>query len=194
MLYRDDVTIDQLVENKLYSLRSPCGPERSKDRALWDSVFERVRNFTSDSGYMLLLMARLMCETFVVDETERRDLRGVLLDRHDVKKAKYREVVIERADRNTILPERRLAGNVYFLQDEYFGHIKIGKANTVKRIECLCLASPIPLRVVASLYSTRPYSVEHDLHVRFRYCRVHGEWFAPDVKLLELIKDINNGS
>lgn len=77
---------------------------------------------------------------------------------------------------------------IYFLQADIIGRIKIGhtsKANADSRLEALRTASPVPLRLLATMKGNR--TREQRLHLRFAASRVHGEWFEPTPKLIRFI-------
>jgi hypothetical protein len=71
----------------------------------------------------------------------------------------------------TISPIRSM---VYFIEGA--GRVKIGWTSDLRgRLSALQSASPVPLRVLASLRASR--HMELELHDRFAEFRLHGEWF-----------------
>jgi len=78
---------------------------------------------------------------------------------------------------------------IYFLQQGVDGPIKIGTSRQAvlkSRISTLQTASPYPLRLLGVIEGGR--KAEDHLHERFAASRLNGEWFAPDIELLEFIK------
>lgn len=63
------------------------------------------------------------------------------------------------------------------------GLLKIGFARDVAdRLAALQLGSPVPLRVVAYVPG-EARKLERWLHLRYKHCRMHGEWFEPGPEL-----------
>ena len=78
---------------------------------------------------------------------------------------------------------------VYFVQSTHGGPIKIGFSNNVTaRLRDLQHGSPLPLVVLATTPGAR--TEEAALHDRYRYSRMHGEWFAPSDDLLDHIRSL----
>ncbi len=79
---------------------------------------------------------------------------------------------------------------IYFIQAEN-GLIKIGTCIDLSlRLSALQTGSPLKLSVIGTYQSTT--LTEKELHKKYDYCKSHGEWFYPDIKLLNFIKEINN--
>lgn len=82
------------------------------------------------------------------------------------------------------------AKHVYFMRPLGMdGPIKIGCSVTpAKRLRSLEIWSPIQLELIASA----PGDHRHEwlLHQRFGDLRLHGEWFKPSTKMLELIDHV----
>ena len=92
---------------------------------------------------------------------------------------------------STVKPPNNPIGNfVYFVQQDKVGPVKIGitKNNIIKRIESLQTASPLLLRLVSYIRDPYPETIENDLHYQFRKHRLKGEWFKPDMEILNFIK------
>lgn len=77
--------------------------------------------------------------------------------------------------------------SVYFVQQGASGPIKIGKAaNVAARIASLQTANPYPLTLLGT--AAGGIERERELHERFAADRLHGEWFAPSLALLDFIE------
>lgn len=73
---------------------------------------------------------------------------------------------------------------IYFAQTSDNRHIKIGyTTNVAKRIEGLRTASPMPIKVLATMPGDG--SIEHQIHARFHGLRVNREWFQTSQSLVE---------
>lgn len=81
-------------------------------------------------------------------------------------------------------------GNIYFLQAEVVGHIKIGvtESKNAQRLKDLQTGSPLRLHLVGYLKGNHPIQIEHRLHTSFQSARLHGEWFRPVPELLDFIR------
>lgn len=86
---------------------------------------------------------------------------------------------------------RRLSSSdqlVYFIQqgNDDEGPIKIGMSNNIhKRLAALQTSNPYPLRLLA--VRSGGHREEARLHLRFRLCHLHGEWFTPIEELFDEI-------
>ena len=80
---------------------------------------------------------------------------------------------------------------VYFIQSIIGGPIKIGMSTDVaKRVETIQTMNPteiLLLSVIHTVDSKEAYSVELELHNKFKRHRLHGEWFKPVNSLLKCI-------
>lgn len=76
---------------------------------------------------------------------------------------------------------------VYFIRGTESGRIKIGTTTgwAKARLDALQIGSPEPLEWLCNLPGGR--DAERALHAEFAAYRLHGEWFAPNPKLLGLI-------
>lgn len=73
---------------------------------------------------------------------------------------------------------------VYFVQRGEGGPVKIGTTRDVdSRLSALQTASSEPLILLGTMSGSR--ALEADLHRAFEPHRLHGEWFKPDLSLLE---------
>lgn len=73
--------------------------------------------------------------------------------------------------------------DVYFIQAECCGSIKIGWAiNAKQRLRELQRFSACRLKTLAIRHA--PRSTEHDYHELFAAHRLHGEWFRPHPDIL----------
>jgi hypothetical protein len=76
---------------------------------------------------------------------------------------------------------------VYFIQGEDGGNIKIGYARDVAaRVASFQPGSPVRLRVLATQQGGQ--ALESALHRRFAADRLHGEWFAASAALVSYIE------
>jgi len=77
--------------------------------------------------------------------------------------------------------------DVYFIQGEYGGPIKIGIANDIQsRLASHQTGSPVILRIVG-ISSNGGKKLESKLHKQFADIRLHGEWFEATPELLSYI-------
>lgn len=83
--------------------------------------------------------------------------------------------------------------NIYFIQQEPDGPVKIGKATDVmKRLTMLQIGCPEKLKVLYSFEvpdEKSDYAEKH-IHYCFRNRRIRGEWFMPCPYLYDYIKAI----
>jgi hypothetical protein len=85
----------------------------------------------------------------------------------------------------TRLEERQ----VYFIQAEGLGLIKIGVANcSHSRLRCLAPMSPAPLTLLGAVKTDKVGSLEKELHRQFAEHRSHGEWFKAAPELVRYIE------
>jgi hypothetical protein len=83
--------------------------------------------------------------------------------------------------------------HIYFIQPVEGGPIKSGSAvNVETRFLAIQSCSPSILKVLATV-PDKDALYERELHKRFAYCRLHGEWFSPVAELLELIDKFKMG-
>lgn len=79
---------------------------------------------------------------------------------------------------------------VYFIQAEKLGLIKIGTANfAAERLASIQGISPDKLRLLGVVICNEYGFLEGILHGKFCLHRVHGEWFRPHQEILDYIKD-----
>jgi hypothetical protein len=77
-------------------------------------------------------------------------------------------------------------GFVYIIQEEFTGHVKIGVSTNIgQRLRNLQTANSGKLKVIGIKASNDPYTLEHELHQKFKDYRIQGEWFShlPEPKL-----------
>lgn len=80
--------------------------------------------------------------------------------------------------------------NVYFIQAECCGSIKIGWSHRAKqRFDYLQRFSACRLKMLA--VRKAPISTESDYHRLFADHRLHGEWFTPHPDILTEVAEIN---
>jgi len=80
--------------------------------------------------------------------------------------------------------------DLYFIQCGNDGPIKIGiSSNTDKRLFELEPFSPYELRIL-KIVKNGGQGLERKLHKKFADLRLKNEWFEPDKKLLEYIKNL----
>lgn len=78
---------------------------------------------------------------------------------------------------------------VYFIQDGKGngGAIKIGKAKNVQsRLDALQIGNPRKLSIMATIKCKsckEAEKLEKELHKKFKYYRIRGEWFSGNIKL-----------
>lgn len=78
---------------------------------------------------------------------------------------------------------------MYFIQETDSGYIKIGVTENLKlRHRTLQQGNPRVLVMLATMEAPGGVEDEHRLHDHFTADRVHGEWFKPSAKLMELIE------
>lgn len=77
--------------------------------------------------------------------------------------------------------------SVYFIQSAGTGAIKIGvSADMRNRLSSLQIAHDAELTLLGT---TRVYK-ERDLHRKFRFIRLRGEWFKPEPELIRFLRDL----
>lgn len=80
--------------------------------------------------------------------------------------------------------------DVYFIQAETLGLIKIGVATDIQsRLRSLQASCPDRLVVLGLLTCHNFGQQEREVHARFADARAHGEWFRPTVELLDFIRN-----
>lgn len=78
---------------------------------------------------------------------------------------------------------------IYFIQDKATKRIKIGRTRNVsQRFDSLQNSSASKLTLLYDFY-IKDESDEKKIHDYFVKYRLHGEWFKPDKKLLDFIKE-----
>lgn len=84
----------------------------------------------------------------------------------------------------------RLVGNVYFIQEDLSGPIKIGYTRSwdFDRMVALQAGNYRPLQLLGMIPG-QPREAEAQWHQRFAHVRLKGEWFHPSVELLLAIED-----
>lgn len=86
---------------------------------------------------------------------------------------------------------KRSSEVVYFIEGIESGLIKIGITySPLRRLQQLQTGATEPLRLLGVVRYDPPEELERDLHDRFDYLRVMGEWFKPATSLLRCIADI----
>jgi hypothetical protein len=84
--------------------------------------------------------------------------------------------------------------NVYFIQEQHSGLIKIGKAIDVnKRKVELQMGNPYELKLLA-VWRQCGQRIEKEFHLRFKSDKVRGEWFKPSDEMTTLIEEIRNNT
>lgn len=79
---------------------------------------------------------------------------------------------------------------IYFIQSELGGPIKIGSSNNSdRRLLQLQYFNPFKL-VILKVLENKGYRLESDLHIKFKHIRLRGEWFQPEQALLDFIKSV----
>lgn len=111
-------------------------------------------------------------------------------------KAEYRAALVPRIESYeagvTGVSRANEPGDVYFIQPESGGLIKVGFSTHVEsRFQSLQLTSPVRLRLLATLTGTR--ATESELHRQFASLRCHGEWFHPSQELVAFIAGVAGG-
>ena len=83
---------------------------------------------------------------------------------------------------------------VYFIQAHNGGPIKIGITCDIKgRFTAIQKCCPVELIILGIIESDDKF-LEGNLHVKFNDFRLHGEWFADDIELLNYIKNNTQAS
>lgn len=77
----------------------------------------------------------------------------------------------------------------YFISKGWPGPIKIGRSiNPPARLRSLQTGCPDRLFLIATALG----DIEKDLHRRFGYSRIRGEWFNPSDALMDWIEDLDD--
>jgi len=80
-------------------------------------------------------------------------------------------------------------GNIYFIQCQDTGPVKIGYAKSVKRrMYNLQVGCPYKLKLLLKVPGSKLW--EEGLHKQFREFNMEGEWFLPAPKLMKHINNI----
>ena len=84
---------------------------------------------------------------------------------------------------------------VYFIQSGIKGPIKIGVANNVEsRLKFLQTGCPEKLSLIIEIICKsrkHAFEIEKQLHKRFGFLRLNGEWFKPRIKgMISQIREI----
>lgn len=88
---------------------------------------------------------------------------------------------------------RRIDGYVYILRSDS-GYWKIGRAkNPANRLKTFTVKLPFVVNYEMVIPSTDYAALEQELHARFDYCRVNGEWFElTDGDIADLKREFEN--
>ncbi len=79
----------------------------------------------------------------------------------------------------SLYPETVKRTNVYIVQSNIGGPIKIGRSNSISsRTKMLQIGSPFKLSVIKEFKNVK-VEFEKYLHEKFKQHRLHGEWFDP---------------
>lgn len=79
--------------------------------------------------------------------------------------------------------------DVYFVQGQQLGLIKIGVATDVQsRLRSVQASSPDQLILMGLIRCHNFGQTEREIHKRFAHCRAHGEWFHPETELVDWIR------
>lgn len=77
---------------------------------------------------------------------------------------------------------------VYFIQGTVSKNIKIGVSRSPKdRIQSIQNHSGESVRLIGTIRGGR--ELEHIIHKKFDSLRLHGEWFRPEINLIEYIRE-----
>lgn len=72
-----------------------------------------------------------------------------------------------------------MAGYVYLIGSRVFRWYKIGKSRTPEvRIKDLGILLPFKIEVIGVWRAANHTALEKELHDKYRYCQVNGEWFS----------------
>jgi hypothetical protein len=96
-------------------------------------------------------------------------------------------VEIDYYDRKQINKNQTKKTNVYVIQANIGGPVKIGKADNIEdRIAQHQVGCPFPLKIIKIFKNVLP-SFERKLHKKYKNYRLHGEWFSEEIlKLMEV--------
>lgn len=82
---------------------------------------------------------------------------------------------------------RRSTDDLYFIQSEYGGPIKIGRTQDVRfRLATLQTGHPEPLQVIGIIRSGGRF--EGTIHAHYERFRLRGEWFEDAPSILRFIE------
>lgn len=83
-------------------------------------------------------------------------------------------------------------GYIYFLKENLFGHIKIGRSRNIKkRLRIFAAELPFETKLLCYFKTYNYEKIELELHKLFNSKRVRGEWFLLDKEDIEKIKNNN---
>jgi hypothetical protein len=72
-----------------------------------------------------------------------------------------------------------MAGYVYLIGTPVFKWYKIGKSRTPEiRIQNLGILLPFSIKVIGIWKAANHTALEQELHNKYRYCQINGEWFS----------------
>jgi len=81
---------------------------------------------------------------------------------------------------------------IYFIQAGAEGPIKIGITRSLhERFHSLRCANYEKLNIIGVLYDSN-FNKERELHKRFSFANIQGEWFTPHSELIEYIRNNTN--
>lgn len=79
---------------------------------------------------------------------------------------------------------------IYFILDSYSNAVKIGYTTLKgfsKRLENLQVGTPYDLKILGTIWGNK--KIEKELHSKFKYLHIRGEWFTYSKELEEYLNE-----
>lgn len=161
---------------------------------------ERIDPATGDAGSPTVEWMLGLVMQHVARMTDSHIYRGLdaktvaYMRRMVDKNPDLRPIFARAADLRSVAREKsatRRPQYVYFIQNEATLAVKIGvAADPVSRLATLQTGSDGKLSIIGVLPGGR--ALERELHRRFSYARLSGEWFEPAPEILDLAEGVSS--
>lgn len=166
--------------------------EKSICFSIWKQQ-DKLRNSTSVSGFLWILKNEILKYSWPKGDIRWQNYWD---KKNEQKKAtsllekQRREFLSERKKADDLYRKeqetRKAQGYIYFIQGQCGGAIKIGFSyQPAERLKSLQTGYPDTLTILSMIPGS--LDLERELHEEFSYCKLNGEWFKPDQRLLDKI-------
>jgi len=154
--------------------------EKSIAYAIWRSQ-DKLNSFKGDRRFLSILKNEICKWSW-----SRDDPRWKEYNKRKAELAAAATTQYELEQKEAAEHERLKRGYVYFIQGESGGAIKIGHSKDPElRLKTLQTGYPDTLKILLIIPGSE--KMEEKLHEKFNDIRLNGEWFKPDIKLLNAI-------